>query len=288
MKKLRRILLLTICFLALSYRVCLVWATETVEPAIPENMALSVIPQQLSQEERAVLLNQENHTATMQGIDLEKAVIWRTYNVSYWQYAHLPLDDLLTKVKSLPKRAQTNYWILAESPVAVCTFQKDGTTTVNVMKTDDGIPQYVTDILNMKETEVFQGKVCHITGIYCFDNSASQGGTIVYIATDNGTYVKYYEWATSDAMLLSEGDFQTLGKAYYKQSTSHGNNFSLSGAPLNGTTTFSDFVEHYDEYVKQKQTLWITIGVIVLITAVTVGTWVIEGKKADTEKSCSE
>jgi hypothetical protein len=200
----------------------------------------------------------------------------------------LPLDDLLAKVKSLPEKARTNYWVFAESPVTVCTFQKDGTTTVNIIETDESVPQYVIDVLNMKETEIFQGKECHITGIYCFDDSASQGGTVVYIATDNGAFVKYYDWAMSKAMLLSEQEFQTLGKAYYKQLSSHGNNFSLSGAPLNGTTTFSDFVEHYDEYVKQKQTLWITIGVIVLIAAVAVGVWVIEAKKVDTVSPRSE
>ena len=79
------------------------------------------------------------------------------------------------------------------------------------------IPTYVQDLSNPLK-DIVTNQDCQLEGIYCFDANSSHQGTAVYIKTNQGVYVKFYENTTSSAKVFSEEEFRNMADAYYEYS----------------------------------------------------------------------
>ena len=89
---------------------------------------------------------------------------------------------------------------------------------------------------------VFEGESCKIENIYCFDSTTSIFGASVYIKTDKGVFVKYYEYAHSQGVVFTETEFRKAAAEYYAFISSYENNYDENGEGLGGTITFAEFL----------------------------------------------
>ena len=60
------------------------------------------------------------------------------------------------------------------------------------------------------------GNECEILQIVTFDGYTSHQGTLTYVETDKGMFVKYYPDQVSEGSWFTEEDFRKYAKAYYE------------------------------------------------------------------------
>ena len=146
-------------------------------------------------------------------------------------------------------------------------MDKADSTEIGVSASYNQAPRYIKDIQNLKSTETIDEQTHEIKGIYCFDGSSSYMGTLIYLQTNKGTYVKYYEYPDSEPLLFPENKFIEYGTAYYQYLISYENNYNEFGESLfGGALTFASFIDDYLNNSKaEKQNIQPKIIVITVI-----------------------
>ncbi len=214
-----------------------------------------LINNQLSEEEISIFKNSDNPNIEFD--ELSNYPILNVFNSPFY-YSQIgeTLDILLSSVKEDSKKLHNSTYIaLDDTPCLLKTFTKDNKTTVSVIESyqSSEIPNYILDIMALTKELTVVNK-CNLQGVYCFDGSSSHQGCAVYLRTDKGVYVKYYESSASKAILFSENEFRAYASEYYEYLISYDNNYDEDGEPIvGGTKSFLSFVESINLDVKENE-----------------------------------
>lgn len=158
-----------------------------------------------------------------------------------------PLETRLAEAEAMNSKASyTNYIILNATPYMIRMMHNDTDKNVSIDREcyASAIPTYISDIMALSKIFVTE-KNCVLEGIYCFDADTSHQGIAVYLKTDIGVYVRYYENSTSEAILFTEDEFRFKAGAYYNYLTSYENNYNENGEALGGgSISFLSFIQN--------------------------------------------
>lgn len=177
---------------------------------------------------------------SIEDLNLSNVPILKIYNEVYWSLASAPAKEMIAEADMHAQtRNYKDYYILSKQPYRIRVSNNCEATKVS-----EELPQYINDIIGLSNHITCGEKQFAIKGVYCFDGSDSHDGIIVFILTDECTIVKYYEYPHSEAILLSETDFQVYANDYYEYLTSYDHNFNENGEPVGGgTLSFKAFID---------------------------------------------
>ena len=234
MKRVLTFLLTLAVVLTLCASISAEEATESGDLTVSAEIT-QVMDSLLSDEEKALFENCED-------IDLFDMPIVRVYYHLFWEWADRPTAEHLALADEYEtSRGALEYYVLSAVPYKIRVLP-DKMAQIN---TSYSTPQYLKDICALSGQVMVDEKPSDVTGIYCFDCGSSYFGCVVYIETENGTLVKYYEDRSSEAMLFSESDFRKHAGDYYAYITSYEYNYNEKGEPLGGqSTTFKECLEN--------------------------------------------
>ena len=96
---------------------------------------------------------------------------------------------------------------------------------------------YMNDIKNMTTVIQICGIECEVERIACFDLESSTFGTLVYLDTDKGSFVRYYANYMAPAIEMTEGEYQLLAEQYC---------IFLDSLPddVGGSMNFAEFIKN--------------------------------------------
>lgn len=179
---------------------------------------------------------------------IEGKPVLTVFNTISWRYAAYP--QLEEGIALACEKAALRYvvWddtlmLIRKSSVQkqyiVCTYD-----TVF-----DTVHTYVKDIASGSVEQYFLGNKHTIENIICFDGANNHQAIIVYYITDGGTFVRYYEDMTADAIEYTFEEFQPYAAAYYALITSYEYNYNEKGQALyGGGVSFSEFMANPEKY----------------------------------------
>ena len=210
--------------------------------------------------------------------------VLKIYNELFTSKVGEPLELRLAEAEAINSKASyTNYVILNAMPYMICRMNNDTNQNVFIDKEcyASSIPTYISDIMALSKN-FFVEKDCVLEGIYCFDADTSYQGIAVYLKTDQGVYVRYYENSTSEAILFTEDEFRFRAGAYYNYLTSYENNYNEKGEALgDGSMSFLSFIQNSKsiDNAIDKTNIYKGIGMIVLVILLISGIVVFVKKK---------
>lgn len=208
---------------------------------------ITVVNHQLSNEDIGALKEAEIYGLVPDEQLIFRVPVLKVFDELFSSTIGEPLEIRLATAKANNKSKQnyTDYVVFDNLPYVVTEFRHNSDTMVIADRERYAltVPTYITDIMSLPEG-LAEKENCVIEGIYCFDASSSYFGTAVYLKTDKGVYVRYYEEPTSEAVLFTEDEFRTKGALYYDYITSYEYNYNEKGEALGGTTTdFLSFIQ---------------------------------------------
>jgi hypothetical protein len=203
-----------------------------------------IINSQLSDSEKAELKN----AGATEDLNISDIPVIKIFNELFCQEIGEPFDTLLAAANSYSDQAQfTDYAVLDSTPYPIRMLHGNQDLTMSVGKIDytSTVPKYITDIMALSDRLVAEnGSECKLEGVYCFDASAIHQGIAVYLKTDKGVYVNYYEDLTSEAQYFTEEEFRIQAGAYYNYLKSDENNYNENGEALGGNKeSFASFTQ---------------------------------------------
>ena len=214
--------------------------------------------------------------------------VLKIYNELFTSKVGEPLELRLAEAEAINSKASyTNYVILNAMPYMICRMNNDTNQNFFIDKEcyASSIPTYISDIMALSKN-FFVEKDCVLEGIYCFDADTSYQGIAVYLKTDQGVYVRYYENSTSEAILFTEDEFRFRAGAYYNYLTSYENNYNEKGEALgDGSMSFLSFIQNSKsiDNAIDKTNIYKGIGMIVLVILLISGIVVFVKKKAKSD-----
>ena len=215
-----------------------------------------IINNQLSDEDREMLLHEEWYQENINGDSLRNSPILRFYNYLFWACAGQGLDRLLEEAlenKIYPYPDYAFFIVFDKEPYKVLKYgtEEMGFVIRRQIKWEldfgEPIPVWMDDLIKLKRTISFNNNECQITGVYLFD-AGWQFGAALYITTNNGTFVRAYdreyigEWYT-------EAEFKKIADAYYAWLVETA---IKDGQVTGGVSSFAEFVSN--EYVDEELT----------------------------------
>ncbi len=221
-----------------------VLADEAVpqETLLDEKIA-AVLKNQTNQEELEILQDTELYDdESMGGRVITEQPVLKMYPV-LWAIADQPLEEMLAAGED--RVSQRNHWrylVLDDAPYVGIFLKGKNLVGVNE-EYPDKLPNYISDIMEMTETLVVDKQEYQINGIYCFGQRTSYQEFAVYLVTDKGVFVKYYEDLYAEGQLFPEEEFRKYAAAYYAYRTSYENNYDEDGNALAGDLPFLDYLD---------------------------------------------
>lgn len=205
---------------------------------------ISIINSQLTEQELSVLTDESNYDPSFAGASLNGVPILRVHNSIYWKYSDKPLDELIAEAERYEDSISKYFYIVFdEEPYEIYVQNKDGAISIwKAALWPDDVRTFFTDIADLSGETVIDGKSCKIENIYCFDSTNSMGGATVYLRTDKGVFVKYYEDGRSEGVIFTEAEFRNAAADYYDYITSYEYNYNESGEGLSGTISLIEFL----------------------------------------------
>ena len=209
---------------------------ETISIGMDEDI-IGIISSQLTEQELSILTDESNYHPSFAGASLNGIPILRVHNYLYWEYSDKPLDELLAEAKRYEDSIRKYFYVVFdEEPYEVYVQNKDGAISIwKAALWPDNVRTFFTDIADLSSETVIDGKSCKILNIYCFDSTNSMGGATVYLRTDKGVFVKYYEDERSEGVLFTEAEFRKAAAEYYAYITSYEYNYDENGEGRSGT-----------------------------------------------------
>lgn len=199
--------------------------------------------------------------------------VLKIYNELFTPKVGESLEMRLAEAEALKGKASyTDYVILNATPFRVRMMNNDINKSVSIDKEcyASAIPTYISDIMALSEN-AFTEKDCALEGIYCFDADTSHQGIAVYLKTNKGVYVRYYENSASEAILFTEDAFRLKAVAYYNYLTSHENNYNKNGEALgDGSISFLSFTQTPTHNIA-KANIYKGIGIIAFVVLLIAG-----------------
>lgn len=217
-----------------------------------------------------------------------KSPVLKIFNELFTPKVGEPLEMRLAEAEAINSKASyTNYVILNATPYMLRRMNNDTDQNVFIDKEcyASAIPTYISDIMALSKN-FFVEKDCMLEGIYCFDADTSHQGIAVYLKTDKGVYVKYYENSTSKAILFTEDEFRFKAGVYYNYLTSYENNYNENGEALgDGSISFLSFIQSLKSPDNDidKTNIYKVIGMIALVILLISGIVIFVKKKAKSD-----
>lgn len=256
--------------------------------SIMDTKIISIINGQLSDEEISALKTTGIPELALNEQSGSKTSVLRIYNEVFSPNVGEPLETRLAEDAN-EKASFTDYVKLNAAPYVIRMMHDDVKTTASIDKERYAsvIPTYISDITALSESFVTDEN-CAIEGIYCFDGDTSHQGIAVYLKTDKGVFVRYYETSTSEAILFTEEEFRLKGRAYYDYITSYGYNYNENGEALGGgSISFLTFIQNADNGdgaasdADSNKKIYFIIGAIISVALLIGGTVFFVKKKAN-------
>lgn len=209
-----------------------------------------------------------------------------------------PLETRLAEAEADYTQANyTDYVQLNTKPYLIRMMNQNSNISVFIDRErySSTIPTYIADIMELSETFMTED-TCVLEGIYCFDAETSHQGIAVYLKTNKGVYVRYYENSLSEAKLFTEADFRTWAGSYYQYLISDENNYNENGEAVGGGgMSFLSFMQNAtgigDDRVEDnpvnpdtRKKIYYIIGAIAIVLLLT-GSIVILAKKKRKKRS---
>lgn len=275
MKKSLRQLLLGVLAVVMVLLLCVTAFAEdeSQERKLSMNTeVISIINSQLSDSEKAALKDADISELVIDNQNMPVVPVIRVFNELFFAEIGEPLDTLLATVKSYGDEAKfTEYVVLDSTPYLIRMHRSapDSKVSVGMISYTSTVPRYIADIMMLSEfPDIRNG--CKLEGVYCFDATTSHQGSAVYLKTDMGVYVKYYEDLTSEALVFSEEEFRVRATAYYNYLISHENNYNENGEALGGNkVSFASFTRSNHANLSKKTENLIPI-VILLVSSISL------------------
>lgn len=220
-----------------------IYAAEAVNNSeqIIDSKVAEIIKVQLSHEERETIKNIND--------SLLDEPLLRIYNEIPWYLASKSPKEIIEETEKYNETATcADYYVLTDTPYRIRLLQGQ------IGKNDKiDTPQYIKDILALPNQIDINGEPSDVTGVYCFDAESSYFGILVCIFTKSESLIKYYDDSYSEAIPLSESDFNKYGSDYYAYLTSYENNYNEYGEPTGGNlVSFKDFINSGSVYNNAK------------------------------------
>lgn len=138
--------------------------------------------------------------------------------------------------------------------------------------------------MQIDDTVTILDNIVKVNNIFCFDSLNSHTGAAVYLITDNGVFVKYYEQSTSEAVCYSEEDFRLFMSEYYHFLTSCEHNYNENGEPLGGETpSLTAYLREHpvpNDVQNDKTVLFVWLGIgLSVLTAVSAAALILRGRR---------
>ncbi|MBR5767091.1 MAG: hypothetical protein IKX86_00245 [Clostridia bacterium] len=246
--KLKRLITLAFAIIFAFSSAIILFVEADYTNQVMDGKIIDVIKSQLSPEEYSELMATENYNNSLESDALKDYPILRVYNSVYWEYASNPFNEFMSKVLSSDSKKQHHlrYVVFGREVFSVVMLKwEDGSVTIGKARDyDDSVPSMISDIINLQETIEVDGERYTIKNIYCFDETSSFKGAVLYLITDSGIFVKYYENESAEGMLFTEDDFRIKASEYHRYITSYEHNYNEKGEALGGRNV--SFAEYLD------------------------------------------
>ena len=193
-----------------------------------------IVSNSLSDTESAEISNVSLYDDSLKNYDLAGKPTVAIYNHVYWDLSDKPLEEIASAAR---KSGSVDYVVLTDDTLLRITQYADAETGAYTLgiRTDMAGWNFgwVHDLLITEIKNNFGEGDCTIKQVYCFDDSSSRMGILVYFVTDNGNYVKYYRGPDSVEVVHTEEEFRSCAKYYYEDLASfvngHAPDEELSG-----------------------------------------------------------
>ena len=224
-----------ICFTSI---VCSAQELSAKAPDIDEEWHV-FLKAQITDDELAILNDASLYDASMKNVSIGDEPILKVYTNVYWHLAHLSVNEIIPEAS---KDNFTDYVILGEENTRLCIWNNNGKTSVG-LSNPSAFPSFVNDIRKMTVNMSILGNDCTVTGIHCFNGFSSYSGSLVYLVTSKGVFVKYYEYENSEGSVwYTEDQFKKYASAYYGYISSYEHNYTADGQGLCNSTSFKTYV----------------------------------------------
>ncbi len=194
----------------------------------------------------AVLKNSAKYDASLQDCDFSSSKFIPIYSGIFWNLfgQGIPVQQIVQKINSGECDSFVYYVTLYKDDLLPIKIQdKDGQQIiVNITKpyAEDNQLSWLRDLLSSDNILQINGEKAFIQDVYCFDDHTSFAGIVVYLLTDKGTYISYYDMPKSEPVLMSEAEFTPCAKRYYDKMIESA--YDENGDPTGGNLSFLDFI----------------------------------------------
>lgn len=218
-------------------------------------------------------LSEEDHEI-LSSIQTEGRPVLKVYYTGYFEHIDADIQNMIEQALLY---GTVDYIVFSENENIRWGTWKDGENiTVDVITIRGSNYSYINDIRNMAADTEILGQTCQVSNIYCFDDLFSHRGAAVYVVTDQGSFVRYYDSAYSEGIWFKEEDFSAYAVEYYNFLISPENNYNEDGEPVGGMSmTFVEFIEELrkqEELIEQDECMdWKSVFIYGGITIVLAG-----------------
>lgn len=214
----KKFLFLFTFFVILSYIPCF---AETESPDISGNIVYT----QFSAEEQKILFDRSLYKESMNDISLEGKPILVQYYLR-WEFA----DRSLLEMKAQGEEEALHYIVFDDEIYEIFRDKTEegfifGLYMGNdlfVGKNKDVMPMHLQDLLACENNVcTINGEEYIYTNVICFDSNTNYDGILMYYETLDGTFVRYYRDAVSEAIDFTIEQFRDYAAGYYEYKLSH-------------------------------------------------------------------
>lgn len=219
--RIKKIVLLAISVLLLFSLVTPVFAatqnTGTEDVTMNKTVA-SIIKNQLTDEEWSDLRNTRKYDKSMRGKRISDQVVLKVYPPCWDEIGKSLPEIIAAEEKNLQNYHSYSaiYVVFDKNTYFVKVGYED--KKVKMVYNESSVPNCVKDILILQDHFRIAGEECTLKGVYCFNMEVSDDGffgVLVYLDTDKGVFVRYYETPSSEGVLYSNEDFTPKALAYF-------------------------------------------------------------------------
>lgn len=251
MKKHIIALLIAFCYIASSLAVDAANVSNQ-DNKFNENLKDALI-QNLDAKDKELLFDSKHFDESMQGLDFLNKPVIKCYTEHLWGEFE---NGLQSAVSHGENAVMEPYYIVFDTQTyKIGRWTDNGVERAVVLDTYTKLPRYLKDI-QLLDSEIKTDSSKHtIENIVCFDMSHSFFGIVVYLVTDGGNIVKYYEDETSEAVVFSEEEFKLRAKKYYDFLISPENNYDENGNFVGGNNvSFAEYTKNNPNNITEDNT----------------------------------
>lgn len=239
---------LLIIAILLIYMIICVPVNAQMEPEHSETMLTDVL-KNTNEDLISDVLSIDPSSEELQSLDLEVKPKLLVFVTSFFYYADRPLEEAIAAAQD-----RVRIVLLQEDPIVISGYKSKQRLEVCCnYYAENPMPKYLQDIISGTAVQSFSGQECVVENIICFDAINSHSGAVLIFETDNGRFIRYYEYRDSDAVEFTWDSFIQLASGYeeYLLSTA----YDAFGNPSGGNPTFSSYANNPEKY-KPRTPFW--------------------------------